>query len=241
MQEKYIIYTMTKKKILKFSITTILLLLFTVPLFFFILYPNYNKIIGPIKRVNIQRSTEEFTFQILTMTSPTKDKVTGISDTTTSSGSIEESLSSNIQIEQKILEELQTKIKISSIEVEGYVHEGTDAKTMNIGFWHFPISHFPGEKGNSVIIGHRYAKLPPDRDTFFNLDKVKVGDKIIVEQSNNSFTYIVTDTKIVEKNDISVLQNFDDYRITLITCTPLWTADQRLVIIGKLDKLYKNT
>jgi len=232
---------MTRKKILKISITTTLLLLFLVPLFLFILYPNYNKIIGPIKRVNIQRSSEEFTFQVLTMISPPKDRVMGISDTTTSSGSIEESLGSNILIERKVLEELKTKIKISSIEVEGYIYEGTDAKTMNVGFWHFPISHHPGQRGNSVIIGHRYAKLPPDKDTFFNLDKVRVGDKITIEQHNNSFTYIITDTMIVEKNDISVLQNFDDYRITLITCTPLWTADQRLVIIGKLDKLYKNT
>lgn len=232
---------MRKKKLLKISITTILLLLFLIPLFVFLIYPNYNQIVGPIKRLNIQRITEEFTFQIITTISPPKDRVMGISDTTSTNESIEESLGSNIQLEQKVLEELKTKIKISSIEVEGYVYEGIDAKTMDIGFWHFPISQYPGQKGNSVIIGHRYAKLPPDKDTFFNLDKVKIGDRITVEQYNNSFTYIVTDTKVVEKNDISVLQNYNDYRITLITCTPLWTADQRLVIIGKLDKLYKNT
>ncbi|PKN02938.1 hypothetical protein CVU76_02845 [Candidatus Dojkabacteria bacterium HGW-Dojkabacteria-1] len=232
---------MLKKKLLKISITTVLLLFFLIPLFVFLIYPNYNQIVGPIKRLNIQRSTEEFTFQVLTMISPPKDRVMGISDTTSTSGSIEESLGTNFKLEQKILEELKTKIKISSIEVEGYIFEGTDAKTMDTGFWHFPISHHPGQRGNSVIIGHRYAKLPPDKDTFFNLDKVKIGDRITVEQYNNSFTYIITDTKVVEKNDISVLQNYDDYRITLITCTPLWTADQRLVIIGKLDKLYKNT
>lgn len=147
----------------------------------------------------------------------------------------------DIQIGEKILESLQTKISISSIDVEGYVYEGEDSKTMDTGFWHFPVSKLPGEKGNTVIIGHRYAKLPPSKDTFFNLDKVVVGDKIIVEQSNALYTYIVTDTKVVEKNDISVLRDFNDYRITLITCTPLWTANQRLVIVGKLDKLYKNT
>ena len=71
--------------------------------------------------------------------------------------------------------------------------------------------------------------------------KIKVGDKIEVIQSDNKFTYVVTETKVVEKNDISVLQDYSDYRITLITCSPLWTSKQRLVIVGKLDKLYKNT
>jgi LPXTG-site transpeptidase (sortase) family protein len=86
---------------------------------------------------------------------------------------------------------------------------------MNKGFWHFPSSNLPGQKGNMVVIGHRYAKLPPNKDTFFNLDKVKVGDKIEVVQNDNQFTYIVTETKVVEKNDISVLQDYSDYRITL--------------------------
>lgn len=231
---------MNKKRILRNTCVLILILLFALPLIYFLVYPNYDKVIGPIKRFNIQRSTEEFTFQLLTNLSPSKDKVLGISDTTSTDQTIEESLG-NIELNQKVLEELGTKISISSIDVEGNVYEGVDAKTMDTGFWHFPISQLPGEKGNTVIIGHRYAKLPPSKDTFFNLDKVRAGDKIIVEQYNNLYTYIITDLKVVEKNDISILQNFGDYRITLVTCTPLWTADQRLVIVGKLDKLYKNT
>lgn len=231
---------MKEGKIFKNILLTVLILLFISTLGYFLIYPNYNNIIGPIKRFNVQRSTGEIAFQILTTISPSKDRVLGISDTTSTEQTIEESLG-EIEMVDKNLENLGTKIKISSINVEGYIFDGIDAKTMDTGFWHFPISNLPGEKGNTVIIGHRYAKLPPSKDTFFNLDKVKVGDKIFVEQVNNSFTYIVTDTKVVEKNDISVLKDFDDYRITLVTCTPLWTANQRLVIIGKLDKLYKNT
>ncbi len=232
---------MKKKKYFKIAITTILLGIFIIPVSLFIIYPNYNKLIGPIKRFNIQRSTEEITFQLLTAISPTKDQILGISDTTTTQQTIEESLGSDFVIEEKILENLKTKIKIDSIQVEGKIFEGTDANTMDQGFWHFPLSQYPGNKGNSVIIGHRYAKLPPNPDTFFNLDKVKVGDRILVEQEDNSYTYIVTETKVVEKNDISILKSYGDYRITLVTCTPLWSSDQRLVIIAKLDKLYKNT
>ncbi|KKP41423.1 MAG: sortase family protein, sortase A [candidate division WS6 bacterium GW2011_GWE2_33_157] len=229
------------KKIFKTFVTITLIGLVLIPLFYYILYPNYNKLIGPIKRFDIQRSSEEIMFQILTTVVPTRDKVLGISDTVSNSNSIEESLSKDFVLERKVLEEMNTRILINSIEVDGLVYEGLESKTMDRGFWHFPTSNLPGQKGNVVIIGHRYAKLPPQKDTFFNLDKVKVGDKIQVVQSDIEYTYIVADTRVVEKNDISILQDFTDYRITLVTCTPLWSAKQRLVIVGKLDKLYQNT
>lgn len=229
------------EKVIKILVSIILILLVVAPLTYFVIYPNYNKVIGPIKRFDIQRSAQEITFQILTEIVPTKDRILGVNIQNPKSLSIEESVGESVVLEQKILEELNTKILINSIEVEGQVYEGLDSHTMNKGFWHFPVSSLPGQKGNTVIIGHRYAKLPPSRDTFFNLDKVKVGDRVEVVQSNNKFTYIVTDTRVVDKDDISVLQDYSDYRITLITCSPLWTSKQRLVIVGKLDKLYKNT
>jgi len=232
---------MGMNKSIKILVTTVLIFVLLLPLGYFVIYPNYNKLIGPIKRFDIHRSAEEITFQILTQLVPTEDKILGVQIESPLGLSIEESISKDTVLGNKILEELNTKIFINSIEVEGNIFEGLDSKTMNKGFWHFPTSDLPGQKGNSVIIGHRYAKLPPNKDTFFNLDKVKVGDKIEVVQLDQTHTYIVTDTKIVEKNDISILQNYSDYRITLITCSPLWSSDQRLVVIGKLDKLYKNT
>ena len=229
------------RTVIKRIVTVILIAVIFIPVFYFIIYPNYNTVIGPIKRFDIQRSANEITFQILTRLVPTRDKVLGVSVENDNNITIEESIGKDFVIEEKILENLNTKVIVNSIEIEGSIYEGVDSNTMNKGFWHFPTSSLPGQKGNVVVIGHRYAKLPPNKDTFFNLDKVKVGDSIEVIQNNNKFTYIVTDTIIVEKNDTSILQDYSDYRITLITCTPLWTANQRLVIVGKLDKLYKNT
>ena len=226
---------------IKSIVTVILIAVIFIPVFYYIIYPNYNTLIGPIRRFDIQRSAQEITFQILTQLVPTRDKVLGVNIENDNNITIEESIGKDFVIEETILENLNTKVIVNSIEVEGSIYEGVDSNTMNKGFWHFPTSSLPGQKGNVVVIGHRYAKLPPNRDTFFNLDKVKVGDSIEVVQNNNQFTYIVTDTIVVEKNDTSILQDYSDYRITLITCTPLWTANQRLVIVGKLDKLYKNT
>ena len=131
------------------------------------------------------------------------------------------------------------RILIDNINIEGKVLQGESSLTMDKGFWHFPISAFPGEKGNMVTIGHRFMNLPPNRDSFFNLDQTKIGEKIVISHQEGVYTYIVVDKKEVEPNDLSVVQETEDYRLTLITCTPLWTSQKRLVIIAKLDKLYK--
>jgi len=138
------------------------------------------------------------------------------------------------------LEPYNTRLEVPSAGISGQVFDGTDSSTMLRGFWHFPLSQGVGKKGNFVIIAHRYDKLPPATDTFFNLDYIQVGDQIFVTQNNDSWTYTVTNVKIVEKNDRTILADTNDYRITLVTCTPLWTSDQRLVVIGKLDKIYEN-
>jgi sortase A len=228
-------------KTVKTLITVGLLSMVLLPIFFFIIYPNYNNLIGPIKRLNLQRLSEEVTFQFLTEIAPTKENALGVTDTVSTNLSIEESLGEILNLEKKYLEEVNTTVIVNSIEVEGKIFEGLNSRTMDNGFWHFPTSQLPGTKGNFVVIGHRYAKLPPSKDTFFNLDKVKVGDRVEVKQSNDEYTYIVTSTKEVDKNDISVIKDYSDYRLTLITCSPLWSSDKRLVITAKLDKLYKNT
>jgi sortase A len=229
------------KKGIKILLTTILISLVILPVGYFLIYPNYNKLIGPIKRFDIHRSAHEITFQVLTALVPSKDSILGTEDISEKYLSIEESIGKDFILEEKVIEQRNTVLTISSIEVEGKIYEGIESTTMDKGFWHFPTSQLPGQKGNVVVMGHRYANLPPKKDTFFNLDKVKVGDRIEIIEQDRQYTYIVTETKVVEKNDVSILSDFSDYRITLVTCTPLWTDNQRLVIVGKLDKLYQNT
>lgn len=154
--------------------------------------------------------------------------------------SIEESLrDQNIVLDQKILEETNTLISIQNLNIEGPILQGESPLRMDDGFWHFPTSSLPGERGNVVIIGHRFMYLPPNKNTFFNLEDSKIGDEIEISSDIGAYTYIVVETRVIEPNELSVLEETDDYRLTLITCTPLWTSEKRLVIIAKLDKLYK--
>lgn len=229
-----------KKRLKKYLITIPLLLLVLAPIIYFLVFPNYNSLIGSFRRFNPKRGAYDIFFSVLTDIAPTEDQVLGTDSILVEDASIEEYLGEAEDVDP-ILERLNTKLTINSIDVEGNIFQGRDSNTMDRGFWHFPTSVYPGQKGNSVIIAHRYLKMPPAKDTFFNLDKVKKGDNIVVEQEENEYTYIVSEVKIVEKNDISVLQDTTEYQITLITCTPLWTSDQRLAVIGKLDKLYQKT
>ncbi|MHC1716896.1 MAG: sortase [Candidatus Dojkabacteria bacterium] len=228
---------MKRKNILKSIVTFLLILFVLTPISFFLIYPIYNDIILQIKSLNIYRIAQENTVTLLTNLSPLKERY---QKEVLGATSIEESLSqSNIILQEKLLENLNTKLSINDLNIQGNIYQGTSSQTMDKGFWHFPISQYPGEKGNVVIIGHRYLNLPPEKDTFFNLDKIKIGDHIDIQHQEGEYTYIVVEKKEVEPNDMSTIKESDDYRLTLITCTPLWTSEKRLVIVAKLDKLYK--
>jgi sortase A len=229
-----------KKRLTNYLITIFLLLLVFLPIGYFLILPNYNSTIGAFKRINAKRSAYDIYFSLLTDISPTQQQVLGTGEVLVEDASIEDYLGEVEDIDP-ILERLNSKLYIDSIDVEGAIFQGKDSHTMDRGFWHFPTSVYPGQQGNSVIIAHRYLYLPPAKNTFFNLDKVKKGDNIVVEQEGNKYTYIVSEVKVVEKNDISVLQDSTEHQITLITCTPLWTSHKRLVVVAKLDKLYQKT
>ncbi|MEA3357305.1 MAG: sortase [Patescibacteria group bacterium] len=130
-----------------------------------------------------------------------------------------------------------TILDINSVNINGKVVDDLSAEAMFRGFWHYPLSAVPGKRGNTVIFGHRFDKLPPSTETFFNLDKILVGDGILISQNNSEFTYTVVKIKIVEKDDVAILKNKGDYRLTLITCTPLWTSEKRLAIIAIQDRV----
>jgi LPXTG-site transpeptidase (sortase) family protein len=225
------------KKITKITITLFLILLLLTPVLFFIIYPNYNNILTTLNSFDIYSLSKETTIRILTKISPSRDsyeeRVLGYT-------SIEESLrDQNIVLEEKILEDMNTFIHIENLNISGEILEGESALRMDDGFWHFPISPYPGQRGNVVIIGHRFMNLPPDPNTFFNLDQTRIGERITISDDFGEYTYIVTEKREVEENDITAIQETEDYRLTLITCTPLWTSEKRLLIIAKLDKLYK--
>lgn len=106
-------------------------------------------------------------------------------------------------------------------------------KALMDGVLHFPNTALPGEQGNSVIIGHSSGALwrPGNyKYVFALLEKLENEDVIYVDYEDVRYTYKVTGMQVVNPTEVSVLNQTDDYRLTLITCHPVGTNEQRLVI-----------
>jgi sortase A len=126
------------------------------------------------------------------------------------------------------------RLIIPKIGVDMPIFAGDSVGLLLKGGWLFPGTARPGQPGNSVIFGHRFRFLPPITNTFYSLDKVVVGDTFTVSWKGEVFNYRIKLIKIIEPTDFSVLQQGTESEMTLITCTPLWTTKQRLVVVGTL-------
>jgi LPXTG-site transpeptidase (sortase) family protein len=104
------------------------------------------------------------------------------------------------------------------------------------GVVHYPGTPDPDQSGNFVLTGHSsYFPWDPGRfkDVFAVLHNVVVGDQIIVYHEMKKFTYQIEESFVITPDQISVLGDSGDDRITLITCTPLGTNLKRLIVVAK--------
>jgi len=104
------------------------------------------------------------------------------------------------------------------------------------GVVRYPGTALPGQNGNVFVTGHSsYYLWDPGRykDVFALLHELAIGDTITVFYDENRFDYKVTEIKVVSPHEVDVLQQTNDKRITLMTCTPIGTAINRLVVIAQ--------
>lgn len=111
---------------------------------------------------------------------------------------------------------------------------------MENGVAHFAVpgaSSHPGQVGNTVISGHSTNDLLSSGDykfIFVQLEKLVVGDIIYANYQSKRYTYIVTETKVVGPNDVdSLIDPTDKPLLTLITCVPIGTAKNRLLVVAE--------
>lgn len=90
----------------------------------------------------------------------------------------------------------------------------------------------PGELGNTVIFGHRFKYLPPLSNTMFRLGSVEYGDTFTVRWNGEELTYIVREIRVIDPTEVSVIGDMGDERVTLVTCHPVWSTKERLIVVG---------
>ena len=133
----------------------------------------------------------------------------------------------------EFLPDVVGRLTILSANINHYVVFGATNKKLEYGPGYILGTSLPGSGGNFAIAGHRTTYGAP----FGDLDRVQVGETIIFQTNTNQYKYQVIDVKIVSPEDNYVLENYGDDRITLTTCHPKFSAKQRLVVIGQLEKV----
>ena len=122
-------------------------------------------------------------------------------------------------------------LRIPSIDSENPVREGTERDVLSDSLGHESGTAFAGEEGNCVIAGHRNYNF----GKYFNrLDEVEIDDLIYLDSATETYTYVVTDIQVVDPTDVEILEPIEGKEtLTLYTCTPIYIATQRLVIIAE--------
>jgi sortase A len=118
------------------------------------------------------------------------------------------------------------RIEIGTIGLSAMILEGTDGKTLRRAVGHISGTALPGQQGNVAIAGHR--------DTFFRgLRNIRKDDEITLMTLDGTIRYRVDFTKVVEPEDIAVLDHSDDAILTLVTCYPFFfvgPAPERFIV-----------
>ncbi len=102
------------------------------------------------------------------------------------------------------------------------------------GVVHYPGSARPGQAGNAFFTGHS-SYYPTDngryKSIFARLGELELGDTYTVYHGGDRHTYRIMKIYKVKPNNVSVLDQPTDERLsTLMTCTPVGTTLERLIV-----------
>jgi len=130
-----------------------------------------------------------------------------------------------------------TRIIIPKIHVNVIVVEGISGNALRAGAGHYPETPLPGEIGNVGIAGHRTGFGEP----FRHLEQMAPGDTVILQTPIGKYTYQVigpfdghNNPWITGPTDWTVLSPTADSELTLTTCDPPHTSNNRLIVRARL-------
>ncbi len=125
------------------------------------------------------------------------------------------------------------RLEIPRIGVDHIVVAGVSKRDLQKGPGHYPDTPLPGQLGNSAIAGHRTTYGQP----FYDIDQLEPGDDLIVTTLTGRYVYVVTGQQIVAPSDYEVVATVDPTvaNLTLTSCHPRFTAQQRIVVASELD------
>jgi sortase A len=125
------------------------------------------------------------------------------------------------------------RIQIPAADADFVIVKGSDPADLRRGPGVYDGSPLPGSPGTVAIAGHRTTYLSP----FRHLDRLKAGDRIIIDMPYARFRYRVERRRIVAPRDVSVIRRIRYDQLVLSACHPLFSARQRIVVQARLVRV----
>lgn len=119
------------------------------------------------------------------------------------------------------------ELLVPAIGYRATVLEGTTREILDRAPGHYVTSAWPGHEGNVGVAAHNTYWLA--------FRKLEVGDRVEIQAPRGRFLYEITEIRVVDPDDRTVLAPTAGHRLTLTTCYPLWAgawATQRLIFIA---------
>lgn len=118
------------------------------------------------------------------------------------------------------------------------VIEGTEPSVLALGVGHYADAAAPGGIGNFAVAGHRTTYGRP----FHDIDRLRDGDRVIVETGPTVYVYEVTGREIVRPWQTEVIAPVPgkvgatpaERLLTMTSCHPRYGATHRFVAYGRL-------
>ena len=127
--------------------------------------------------------------------------------------------------------EQANRIQIPAIGVDAPIVQGDGWEQLKKGVGQHIGSADPGEKGNIVLSAHNdiFGEI------FRDLDRLKPGDEITVYTNQRAYTYVISESQVVEPTQVEVMESTSQPSLTLISCYPYLVDDQRIAITSRLQ------
>jgi LPXTG-site transpeptidase (sortase) family protein len=122
------------------------------------------------------------------------------------------------------------RIVIPAIDLDWMIVQGVSVPDLKQGPGHMPGTAMPGQMGNAVLSGHRTTYGAP----FNKVDQLVHGDTIEVQTLIGTHTYEVVSQRIVHPREMWVTTQWDGAWLTLTSCHPKGSSQQRIITFAKL-------
>ncbi len=134
----------------------------------------------------------------------------------------------------------QNRLYIPTLDINLPYDTGSASVMERGAWWRQPSNGNPQDGGNFVLSAHRFVMgLTPQqtqrKSPFYTINKLRVGDKIIIDYNGKRYNYIIRKIFDVKPNAVEIERRTDTPQLTLYSCTLGGSSDGRNVIVATLD------